>query len=94
MLLFLLKELERRLSDCQSAVSTQNDDGSRLANLVGADGACRVKELMDRGNKMVNDLSDKVKLESERVKLQRHQSLEVCLFITDHSRLLQLQSFC
>lgn len=74
-----VQELQRRLSDCHSAISTQHDDGNRLSSLVGGDAANKVKEMVAHGSKMVNVLSDKVNVEAERVKLQRQKSLEVII---------------
>jgi hypothetical protein len=77
--LTFLQNLQQRLSECHNAIAIQNEDGGRLSNLVG-DGASKVKELVDQGSQMINVLSEKVKAEAERVKLQRHKSLEVLNF--------------
>lgn len=72
------QDLQRRLSECQNVISSQSEDGSRLSSLIG-DGANKVKDLVDQGSQMINVLNEKVKAEAERVKLQRHKSLEVLI---------------
>jgi len=58
-------------------VSAQNQDGGRLSELVGTEAASKLKDMVTHGNQIVSSVEQQIKVERERVKLQRQKSLEV-----------------
>ena len=72
--------MSERLSQCADAVSAQNQDGSQLAQLVSTEAASKLKEMVAHGNQIVSSVEERIKVESDRVKLQRQQSLEVAQY--------------
>jgi len=73
----LWQELSHRLSECTEAVSAQNQDGGRLTELVGPEAADQLKDMVAHGNQLISSTEERIRVETERVKLQRHRSLEV-----------------
>ena len=69
------------MSDCYGALAQQNEDGSRLREIVGGDAAGEIRDRVAESNRLITSVGEKVKAEAERVKLQRHRSLEVSSLI-------------
>jgi len=69
--------LSRQLSVCTNSLSAQNQDGSRLGEVVGTEAASKLKDMVDRSNQMASSVKERIRLESDRTKLQRQKSLEV-----------------
>jgi len=69
--------LSERLSQCTDAVSTQNQDSRHLTQLVGTEAGSKLKDMVAHGNQMVSSVEERIKVETDRVKLQRQKSLEV-----------------
>ena len=72
-----IQELSERLSQCADAMSAQNQDGGRLSELVGTEAASKLKDMVADNNQVVSSFEDRVRVEVERIKLQRQKSLEV-----------------
>jgi len=73
----LRQELSQRLSECTEAVSSQNQDGGRLSELVGPEAAGKLKDMVAHGNQLISSADERIRVETDRVKLRRHRSLEV-----------------
>ena len=58
-------------------LSSQNQDGGRLSELVATEAARKLKDMVADSNQMVSSIKERIKEESDHVKLQRHKSLEV-----------------
>lgn len=71
------QELSHQLSVCTNSLSAQNQDGSRLGEVVGTEAASKLKDMVDRSNQMASSVKERIRLESDRAKLQRQKSLEV-----------------
>ena len=73
------QELSERLSQCSDAVSAHSQDGGRLTELLGTAAANKLKDMVARGNEMVSSVEEQIRVETDRVKLQRQKSLEVLI---------------
>jgi len=71
------QELSQRLSQCTDIVSTQNQDGDHLTELVGTAAASKLRDMVAHGNQVISSVEERIRVETDRVKLQRQKSLEV-----------------
>ena len=76
-IVWVIQDLSERLSQCTDAVSAQNQDGGRLTELVGTEAASKLKDMVSHSSQVVSSVEERIKLETDRVKLQRQKSLEV-----------------
>jgi len=58
-------------------VSAQNQDGGRLSELVSIEAASKLKDMVTSDSQMVSSVEQRIRMETDRVKLQRSKSLEV-----------------
>ena len=58
-------------------MSAQSQDGGRLSELVGTDAASKLKDMVAQDSQIVGSFEDRVRVEADRVRLQRQKSLEV-----------------